>query len=143
MVYEYIAEVTRIVDGDTIDLRLDLGFRMSHYTRARLYAVDTPESRTRNLREKKFGKLATARMNELCPVGSKQSIISYKLDKYGRPLIDIRLPRRIKHQSTVNKLLVHERLAVQYRGQNKADVRTAHEANWDYLESRGLYRKVS
>ena len=59
--------------------------------RVRLLGIDTPESRTRDLREKKFGKLATARVEELMPVGSKQRIVRITKQgrgKYGRYLAD-------------------------------------------------------
>ena len=56
--YEYGCTVERVVDGDTIDVILDLGFDVSFKTRVRLYAIDTPESRTRNKDEKVRGKLA-------------------------------------------------------------------------------------
>ena len=57
--YEYGCEVDRVVDGDTIDVTLDLGFDILFKSRVRLYGIDTPESRTRNLDEKARGKLAT------------------------------------------------------------------------------------
>ena len=47
--YEYSCEVKRVVDGDTVDVVLDLGFDISYSTRVRLYGIDTPESRTRDL----------------------------------------------------------------------------------------------
>ena len=50
--YEYSCKVERVVDGDTIDVVLDLGFDILHKCRVRLYGIDTPESRTRNLDEK-------------------------------------------------------------------------------------------
>ncbi len=56
--YEYGCTVTRVVDGDTIDVILDLGFSVLHKCRVRLYGIDTPESRTRNKDEKVRGKLA-------------------------------------------------------------------------------------
>ena len=56
--YEYSCEVKRVVDGDTIDCVLDLGFSVFHKCRVRLYAIDTPESRTRNRDEKARGLLA-------------------------------------------------------------------------------------
>ena len=63
--YYYKAEVTRIVDGDTIDVSIDLGFSVSAKARLRLYGINTPESRTRDKVEKKKGLAATARLQEL------------------------------------------------------------------------------
>ena len=57
--YEYGCTVTRVVDGDTVDVILDLGFSILHKCRVRLYGIDTPESRTRNKDEKIRGKLAS------------------------------------------------------------------------------------
>ena len=56
--YEYSCTVTKVVDGDTIDVVLDLGFSILHKCRVRLYGIDTPESRTKNQDEKVRGKLA-------------------------------------------------------------------------------------
>ena len=57
--YEYGCKITRVVDGDTVDADIDLGFSIKFKSRIRLYGVDTPESRTRNLDEKARGKLAS------------------------------------------------------------------------------------
>ena len=57
--YEYACQVTRVVDGDTVDVILDLGFSILHKCRVRLYGIDTPESRTRDKDEKARGKLAS------------------------------------------------------------------------------------
>ena len=88
--YEYNCIIERVVDGDTVDVRVDAGFDIWTKQRVRLLGIDTPESRTRDLREKKFGKLATARVEELLPLGSKQFIVITKQGrgKYGRYLAD-------------------------------------------------------
>ena len=65
--YIYNATLERIVDGDTFDCCLDLGFDVKlHKQRVRLQGIDTPESRTRDLAEKKLGLAAKARLEELC-----------------------------------------------------------------------------
>ena len=131
--YEYWAIIDRVVDGDTIDVNIDLGFDVWTKQRVRLAGIDTPESRTRNLREKKFGKLATARVEELIPVGSTRTIHTTLDDrgKFGRVLADFDLEGG---PSLCNVLLL-ERLAVRYEGQTKTDIRDEHEANWDHLEA--------
>ena len=59
MAYEYNCKITRIVDGDTMDCDIDLGFGVwIHKERVRIYGIDTPESRTRDLVEKRFGLAA-------------------------------------------------------------------------------------
>ena len=63
--YEYSAELTRIVDGDTLDCIIDIGFSVFVKKRVRLYGIDTWESRTRDLEEKKKGLAAKARLKEL------------------------------------------------------------------------------
>ena len=63
--YEYNCELVRVVDGDTVDVDINLGFGVwLRKERIRLYGVDTPESRTRDLEEKKFGKIATEVVEE-------------------------------------------------------------------------------
>ena len=63
--YEYKIKVTRVVDGDTVDAELDLGFNIIYKERIRLMGIDTPESRTRNKVEKKLGLKSKARLKEL------------------------------------------------------------------------------
>ncbi len=82
--YEYRCKITRVVDGDTVDVDIDLGFGMwIHKERIRLYGIDTPESRTRDLEEKKYGLLAKEQVKYFLPVGSIQTLITVK-DKAGK-----------------------------------------------------------
>ena len=130
--YEYNAVVEKIVDGDTVDMRIDLGFSVWVMERCRLLGIDTPESRTRDMREKKFGKLATHRVKELLQKGSTYTIKT-KFDskgKFGRTMVDVNLPGG----ETICNLLVSERLAVPYHGENKDEIRKLHEKNWDWLD---------
>ena len=131
--YQYSVTIRRVVDGDTVDLTVDLGFSVLSDQRVRLAGIDTPESRTRDKREKKFGKLAEARVKELLPVG-ETFIASSETDdsrgKYGRAMMDFELP----DGRMLCEVLIAEHLAVPYHGQNKADIRAEHEANWDILE---------
>ena len=133
--YEYQAIIERVVDGDTVDVMIDLGFDVWTKQRVRLMGIDTPESRTRNLREKKFGKMATARVLELIPLSSTR-IIKTAIEgrgKFGRVLADFTLPEG----GALCEILVRERLAVRYHGQAKAEILAEHEVNWDYLEGLG------
>ena len=131
--YEYNCLIARVVDGDTVDVKIDLGFEVWVNQRVRLAGVDTPESRTRDLREKKYGKLATVRVKELMPVRSKQIIRTRKdgRGKFGRVLADF-----MDEGDSLCDHLIRERLAVVYEGQSKADVRAEHEANYDWLEAQ-------
>ena len=64
--YEYRVEVLKVIDGDTVDVDIDLGFGVwLKNERVRLYGIDTPESRTRDLEEKKFGLAAKERLKKL------------------------------------------------------------------------------
>jgi hypothetical protein len=87
MMYEYRATLRRIVDGDTVDVDIDCGFDIVlSNQRIRLYGIDTPESRTRDLEEKKFGKLASKFLEDNLPT---TFTLRTRLDgkgKYGRIL---------------------------------------------------------
>ena len=84
--YVYKATLERVDDGDTIDVTLDLGFDVKlHKQRCRLAGIDTPESRTRNLKEKVLGKMASARLSELC-VGTFK-ILNTEIRKRTSPYI--------------------------------------------------------
>ena len=93
--YEYKASIHRIIDGDTVDVAIDLGFAMSSRQRLRLYGIDTPETRTRDLEEKVRGKAAKARLMELLN-GCKRKVIIQTTKrgrgKYGRILDKILHP---------------------------------------------------
>ena len=135
--YEYSVTIDRVVDGDTVDIWIDLGFDVRIFERVRMAGIDTPESRTRDLREKKFGKIATARVMELLPVGETFKAMSSSYDargKFGRAMMDFHLPAG----KMLCQTLIDEHLAVPYHGQNKADIRWSHEANYDILEAQGV-----
>ena len=132
--HDYKVKIDRVVDGDTVDVWIDLGFDVWIFERVRMAGIDTPESRTRDPREKIYGKMATARVQELLPVGDKFSVVSMNYDakgKYGRAMLDFYLP----NGNMLCQTLVDEHLAVAYHGQNKADIRVDHEANWAFLEA--------
>ena len=114
--FEYKASLVRVVDGDTIDVDLDLGFGVwLKKQRVRLYGINTPESRTRDLEEKKRGLAAKDRVIELienCEELSIKTILNKKArGKYGRILADI-----MADGINVNQTLVSEGHAVEYFG---------------------------
>lgn len=74
------AVVERVVDGDTLDLTLDLGWHISYRSRCRIVGINTPELSTEQ------GRAVRAYVLERCPVGSTVRFTSKALDKYGRPL---------------------------------------------------------
>jgi micrococcal nuclease len=90
--YEYEAEVLRVVDADTFDLLVDVGFSITIKKRFRLNGVDAPETwRPKTQAEKEHGEKANAAVREIMPVGKKVTIKSYKEDKYRRYLCDIKV----------------------------------------------------
>ncbi len=115
--YTYKATIERVVDGDTIDVTLDLGFDVRlHKQRCRLAGIDTPESRTRDLAEKKLGLAAKDRLIELC-VGSI-TIKSLGKGKYGRILA---IPYT-ENDEDICQMLINEGHAVEYWGGKKTKV---------------------
>ena len=111
--YEYEATVRRWVDGDTVDVDIDLGFGLIYANqRLRLYGIDAPEQRTRDLDEKERGLAATAYVNEVAPVGSKVTIITYKEGKYGRILAEVFLEDRTNLNSLLTEVGHAERYEI-------------------------------
>ena len=112
--FEYACKVLRVVDGDTIDVNIDLGFNIWHSGRVRMAGIDTPESRTRNLEEKKLGLASKARLKELLK-GQKVSIQCTKeKGKFGRILADVMVG-----DTNINKQLIDEGHAREYQGGKK------------------------
>ena len=115
--FVYNATLERIVDGDTFDCCLDLGFDVKlHKQRVRLSGIDTPESRTRDLEEKKLGLAAKARLKELCE--GKLKIKSLGKGKYGRIL---GIPYT-KDGKDICQILIDEGHAVEYDGGIKTKI---------------------
>ena len=120
--YEYQAELTRIVDGDTLDCIIDIGFSVFVKKRVRLHGIDTWESRTRDLKEKAKGLAAKARLRELIKEnGNHFTLVSYELGKYGRVLGEI----ISDDDRNVNDILIEEKHAYPYTGGNKEEARRA------------------
>lgn len=112
--FVYNAELDRVIDGDTLDCILDLGFDVKlHKQRIRLAGIDTPESRTRNLEEKALGLKAKDRLIELC-VGSFK-VQSLGKGKYGRIL---GIPYT-EDGENICQILIDEGHAVEYWGGTK------------------------
>ena len=116
--YGYSCRLDRVIDGDTCDALIDLGFDTYVKKRIRFYGVDTWESRTRNLEEKKKGLAAKAYVEDLLKNSDngKFSIISHGVGKYGRVLGEVFVKG---HDTSVNKLLMENGHAYQYHGEKK------------------------
>jgi len=112
--FVYNVTLDRVIDGDTFDCIIDLGFDVKlHKQRVRLSGIDTPESRTRDLEEKKLGLAAKERLKELC-IG-KFKIKSLGKGKYGRIL---GIPYTEDNED-ICQMLVNEKHAVEYWGGKK------------------------
>ena len=135
--YEYGCKVSRVVDGDTVDVVLDLGFSILHKCRVRLYGIDTPESRTRDKDEKVRGKLASKFLKDAIDNGEKIVLRSKLKDskgKYGRVLGEI-----VVDNININVSMIENYLAVKYFGQSKDDVEVEHLTNRDKLIELGKF----
>ena len=130
----------KIIDGDTVDVDIDLGFGIwMHKERVRIMGIDTPESRTRDKVEKKFGLASKARLKELLPIGSKQVLHTQidksgedKKGKFGRILGDFMIDTKF-----ATSIMIDEGYAVAYNGQNKDAVEQAHLNNRERLIKEG------
>ena len=142
--YEYKCKVKRVVDGDTMDVILDLGFDVLHSVRVRLAGIDTPESRTRDLDEKARGKLSKAYLKE--SIKGKKIVLKTKLKdsrgKFGRVIAEVWAEFEEGSLRNVNELMVKEAYAVVYTAENKALVDDAHLANRAILIEKGLFVPV-
>ena len=121
--YVYKAKLERVVDGDTVDALIDLGFDTWVKKRIRYAGVDAWESRTRNLEEKKKGLAAKARNKELIEkISARQGYFllkSHGVGKYGRVLGEIFIQDEDKNDINVNQLLIMEGHAYVYEGGKK------------------------
>lgn len=111
--YTYKAKLDRVVDGDTIDAHINLGFDITIHKRIRLAGIDTPESRTRDLEEKARGLASKDRLTELLE-GGEFILESKEVGKYGRVLGTLHV-----EEVNINKTLVDEGFAVEYWGGTK------------------------
>ena len=116
--HNYSAKLLRVVDGDTADAMIDLGFNTWVKKRIRFYGVDTWESRTRNLEEKKKGLAAKEFVKKLLENSDegKFSIISHGTGKYGRVLGEIFIKG---NEQSLNELLKENGHAYEYHGEKK------------------------
>jgi micrococcal nuclease len=138
--YEYKAHVVKVVDGDTVDVDIDLGFGIvMKDERVRIMGIDTPESRTSDKVEKLFGKAASARVKELLDddIILKTQIARNGEDmkgKYGRILGDFIVERfEDGRQEMLTDILVEEGHAVAYFGGSKEEIAMKHLANREKL----------
>ena len=127
--FEYKCKVTKVVDGDTVDVDIDLGFGVwLRDQRIRLYGIDTPESRTSDPFEKLYGKAATEFLKKWLD-GGDVTIKTHKDErgKFGRILGELWV-----FDTNVNKKMIEEHHAVEYHGQSKEEIAEQHIINRRY-----------
>ena len=135
--YEYRCKIVKIIDGDTVDVDIDLGFGVwMHKERIRLYGIDTPESRTRDLDEKKYGLIAKSWIEKFMPLGSMQTLITQKdkSGKFGRILGKFRVNDG-SYDIILNDWMITNHHAVAYYGQSKQDIAEQHIINRGHVDS--------
>ena len=139
--YEYKCNIVKIVDGDTVDVDIDLGFGVwLKDERVRIMGIDTPESRTRDKVEKKFGLASKAKLKSLL---GKTGVLKTQVNKngedmkgkFGRILGDFQVGARM-----VTEILCEEGYAVPYFGGSKEDVQKMHRKNREILVKKGIVK---
>lgn len=143
--YTYKCKILRVVDGDTVDVDIDLGFGIvMRNERVRIMGIDTPESRTRDRVEDLFGEAAKARVKELL---AEECVLKTQLNKngedmkgkFGRILGDFYVERwENQEPELLTDILVEEGHAVAYFGGSKEEIALKHIANRQKLLREGV-----
>ena len=133
--YSYrVKSIKKVIDGDTFDCIIDLGFDVLLEARVRMMGMDTPESRTRDLEEKKFGLLAKEYLT--MKLEAEDIIVRTEVDnekgKFGRILGWV-----WANGVNINQQMIDENMAVAYHGQSKDDIEQAHLNNRKILQEQG------
>jgi len=134
--FEYQCKIVKVVDGDTVDVDIDLGFDVVlRDQRIRLYGIDTPESRTRDKEEKKYGLYAK---NYLKNALGKKGIIRTKKDgrgKFGRILGEFMIyDGETDSYRSVNAMMIEKHIGVEYHGQSKDEIAEQHIKNREFID---------
>tara|TARA_B100001250_G_scaffold403540_1_gene418226 strand:+ start:210 stop:689 length:480 start_codon:yes stop_codon:yes gene_type:complete len=141
--YEYRVKIIKVIDGDTVDVDIDLGFGVTLTDeRVRIMGIDTPESRTRDKVEKVFGKAAKQALLDML---GETSILKTQINrdgedmkgKFGRILGDFIVDRHGESISVVDAL-IEDGHAVDYYGGSKEDIQSAHMVNRKKLIDEGV-----
>ena len=143
--HRYAVQVTRVVDGDTVDVDIDLGFGMWYKKqRVRMMGIDTPESRTRDLEEKFYGKQSKYFLEGLLE-GKTIQLVSHDKGKFGRILgeLFINLEELTEDvisnaAGSINQMMIDNFHAVPYYGQSKDDTELGHQMNKAALNEKGI-----
>ena len=131
--YEYKCKILRVIDGDTADVDIDLRFGVwLRKQRIRFAGIDTPESRTRDMVEKKYGIAAKAYVQSYLPDGSDQTLVTVKdaKGKYGRILGKFWVfDSKQDAWRMLNDMMIEAHMAVEYHGKSKEEIAEAHLEN--------------
>jgi len=132
--YQYSCIIDRVVDGDTVDVSVDLGFDMwKRNCRIRLSGIDAPESRTTDLVEKQFGLLSKSFVESTLPVGSRQTLVTKAYDasgKYGRTLgTFIVFDATTDAWIELSDIMLRDGYATPYLGGSKEEIQQMHMNN--------------
>ena len=143
--YEYKCKILKVVDGDTVDVDIDLGFGIVlSNERVRIMGIDTSESRTSDKLEKKFGLAAKARLKQLL---GKSCVLKTQINKngedikgkFGRILGDFSVYDASTDTWTMaTKVMIKEGHAVPYTGGSKAEIQEMHLKNRERLIAEGV-----
>ena len=143
--FEYQCKIVKIIDGDTVDVDIDLGFGVwLKKQRIRFYGIDTPESRTRDLEEKKYGLVAKAFVEAHLPVGSIRTLTTVKDErgKFGRILGKFKAYDDYTDAwVNLNQLMIIKHYGVEYSGQSKELIAEQHIINRGLVDLEGLKDK--
>jgi len=136
--YIYRCKILKVLDGDTVEIDLDLGFNIVlSNQKVRMSGIDTPESRTANQEEKVRGLLSKKKVAEKLPVGSWQKIQTMRADsnddKFGR-ILGVFI---MEDGTSLNQWMIDNNYAVLYQGENKELVQEGHRYNKQKLIERG------
>ena len=144
--FEYRCTILRVVDGDTVDVDIDLGFGVwLRKQRIRCFGIDTPESRTRDKEEKKFGLLAKYYVERFLPVDSKATLVTEKdgKGKFGRILGKFKVFDSVEDkQAFLHEIMIRDHMAVEYMGQSKELIAEQHIINRGLIRESGCYDEM-
>ena len=142
--YEYNVKVVKVVDGDTVDVDIDLGFGMTYRKqRVRLMGIDTPESRTRDKVEKLFGKASKKHLKNLMEQAEELTLVSHDKGKFGRILGELFSYHNVGHpvhevHFSINQQMIDDHHAVDYGGGNKEEIQEQHMQHRTLLIEKGV-----
>lgn len=138
--YTYGYKLVKVVDGDTVDIDIDLGFGVwLRNQRIRLMGIDTPESRTRDDEEKKFGLLAKEKVQTLLANSKVFKSYADEKGKFGRILGDFEIyDHDTQTWGWLCETLIKNHYGVAYHGQSKEDIKEEHLKNRQLLKEAGV-----